>query len=884
MDVAVADEKAAAAYVQLYWLDLLSFRAVRGSGPVYRGLVLQDADALLLVRLDGSLARESVDLKILDRSALHVGQIVVSASDVGGQIGVVTGVTTVLDLAHLNDRGKAKKIIRGVSPSGVRRVRALSLGDYVVSGAWLGRVVEVSLDADIMFDDGAVCRVSDVESTDLRPENPEAFYRPQMNTIFYPRMRVVTGDSAAVFEEARWLNGHWKPDREVGTVVNVEMVGVFVYWIASAQHGTNEQLVLELAPPAYQSPDSLTYFSSAPDCSWGLGDRVFLTDASVSLPDNHHPDDQQQPTAMAVYRTRTTVDVLWQDGTRQHGARSTSLAPSSYMNEHGFFPGQYVVDNACTDDIIDGTTGAGDDNMVATHSGSTARRVGVVRSPNSKDHTVDVSWLHPDNWEVQCDDTVSVYDLGTDPDHSVFYGDVVVRLLSDITGGTPLAHDKSAPDDLSWVGHVVDLHDGHVQVKWGDCSTSTVLPHEISIANKEDYTQLLAKMGDWAEEGAVDATEELCAANMENQQDNPADARTVEGGMIEEGSDGSMNELDGPATTTQNVEVTEHAVTIASHEDPNVGSTLTEGGFALVTRSNASDGEDDSAEDLVVIKATYATRDDDPSKFPRFDIVPSPPADHIYLDTKEQGDSKYGKKWVTMVQKEWKILENSLPDTIYVQAFEDRMDLLRTVIVGARGTPYHNGLFFFDMQLPPSYPAEPPHVYYHSFGLRLNPNLYECGSVCLSLLNTFGGEGTEVWSPGTSSLLQIVVSLQALVLNDQPYYNEAGYEQLVDTLEGHRNALPYSEKAFLLTLRTALHLLHRPPKGFEKFVKDHFCRCGMYVLETCQAYLHGCVATNHGSMKLLCSTGFKIALANLVPRLVTMFKEIGAEDCNLRRL
>ncbi|KAM0822920.1 hypothetical protein ACQ4PT_071207 [Festuca glaucescens] len=127
------------------------------------------------------------------------------------------------------------------------------------------------------------------------------------------------------------------------------------------------------------------------------------------------------------------------------------------------------------------------------------------------------------------------------------------------------------------------------------------------------------------------------------------------------------------------------------------------------------------------------------------------------------------------------------------------MDLLRTVMVGARGTPYHNGLFFFDMQLPPSYPADPPQVHYHSFGLRLNPNLYECGRVCLSLLNTFGGEGTEVWSPGTSSLLQVVVSLQALVLNDLPYYNEAGYEQLVDTSEGHRNALRYSVKAFLLT-------------------------------------------------------------------------------------
>jgi ubiquitin-conjugating enzyme E2 O len=208
------------------------------------------------------------------------------------------------------------------------------------------------------------------------------------------------------------------------------------------------------------------------------------------------------------------------------------------------------------------------------------------------------------------------------------------------------------------------------------------------------------------------------------------------------------------------------------------------------------------------------------------------------------------------------------------------MDLLRVVMVGASGTPYHNGIFFFDLQLPPSYPAVPPQVYYHSFGIRLNPNLYESGTVCLSLLNTFGGEGTEVWSPGTSSLLQVVVSLQALVLNNQPYYNEASYEHLVGTSEGRRNALPYSEKAFLLTLRTALHQLRRPPKGFEEFVRDHFRQRGRYVLETCQAYLHGCVPADHGGTELLSSTGFKIALANMVPRLVTMFTEIGTQGCD----
>jgi hypothetical protein len=140
------------------------------------------------------------------------------------------------------------------------------------------------------------------------------------------------------------------------------------------------------------------------------------------------------------------------------------------MNDHEVFPGQYVVDNAPIVDIIDDIIGA-------VPSGST-RRVGVVRSMNSKDHTVNVSWfkrLYPDNLEVECDDTVSVYDVGRDPDRPVFYGDEVIRLLPDITGGTPVGKEKIAPADLSWVGHVVDLHDGYIQVKWGDCSTSMVM-------------------------------------------------------------------------------------------------------------------------------------------------------------------------------------------------------------------------------------------------------------------------------------------------------------------------------------------------------------------------------------------------------------------------
>ena len=36
------------------------------------------------------------------------------------------------------------------------------------------------------------------------------------------------------------------------------------------------------------------------------------------------------------------------------------------------------------------------------------------------------------------------------------------------------------------------------------------------------------------------------------------------------------------------------------------------------------------------------------------------------------------------------------------------MDLLRAVMIGPAGTPYHDGLFVFDVHFPPNYPDIPP--------------------------------------------------------------------------------------------------------------------------------------------------------------------------------
>jgi hypothetical protein len=47
-------------------------------------------------------------------------------------------------------------------------------------------------------------------------------------------------------------------------------------------------------------------------------------------------------------------------------------------------------------------------------------------------------------------------------------------------------------------------------------------------------------------------------------------------------------------------------------------------------------------------------------------------------------------------------------ESVYVRVYEDRIDLLRAAIVGPAGTPYHDGLFFFDVRFPAEYPKCPP--------------------------------------------------------------------------------------------------------------------------------------------------------------------------------
>lgn len=203
-----------------------------------------------------------------------------------------------------------------------------------------------------------------------------------------------------------------------------------------------------------------------------------------------------------------------------------------------------------------------------------------------------------------------------------------------------------------------------------------------------------------------------------------------------------------------------------------------------------------------------------------FETVETVPVNHKFKLTMFQPSDM--KSFVRFVRREIKLLRTALPPGIRVRGFDDRMDLYSACIEGPKNTPYENGLFFFDFQLGPDYPSVPPTCHYISYcSDRLNPNLYEDGKVCVSLLGTWSGKGTETWTPN-SNLLQLLVSIQGLILVNEPYFNEAGYERQKGTQQGRENSRMYNEMALLKLVQSMNRLIQNPPEIFKEEIQEHF--------------------------------------------------------------
>ena len=136
-----------------------------------------------------------------------------------------------------------------------------------------------------------------------------------------------------------------------------------------------------------------------------------------------------------------------------------------------------------------------------------------------------------------------------------------------------------------------------------------------------------------------------------------------------------------------------------------------------------------------------------------------------------------GSQRIRRLAQESASLLNSLPlslsSSVFVCVSEERLDTMKVLITGPADTPYSGGCFEFDIFFPLDFPNVPPQMNLQTTGnrsVRFNPNLYDDGKVCLSILNTWSGRPEERWNTN-SSLLQVLVSIQSLILVPEPFFN-----------------------------------------------------------------------------------------------------------------
>jgi ubiquitin-protein ligase len=133
------------------------------------------------------------------------------------------------------------------------------------------------------------------------------------------------------------------------------------------------------------------------------------------------------------------------------------------------------------------------------------------------------------------------------------------------------------------------------------------------------------------------------------------------------------------------------------------------------------------------------------------------------------------------------LARNPLDDSgIFYYHHEDDIRKATAVIRGPEDSLYQDGYYVFSFEYPTSYPLEPPKVTLLSRAptigqttaasprsdgrrnyVRLHPNLYVNGKVCLSMLGTWPGE------PWTSCCtIRILLVVMQSILDGDPYMNE----------------------------------------------------------------------------------------------------------------
>jgi ubiquitin-protein ligase len=192
----------------------------------------------------------------------------------------------------------------------------------------------------------------------------------------------------------------------------------------------------------------------------------------------------------------------------------------------------------------------------------------------------------------------------------------------------------------------------------------------------------------------------------------------------------------------------------------------------------------------------------------------------------EQNHRVIKKETIQRLLKDVKqIMRHPLTDNgIYYS--HDETDMMKgyALIVGPSETPYFGGFYFFKFNFPCDYPFSPPKVTYmtNDGTTRFNPNLYKCGKVCVSILNTWNG---DKWS-SCQTINSVLLTLCSL-LNNAPLENEPGHNKSSKEFMPYQKSIEFSNINFAVCdmINRCKQKIPYPFEIFYPFMRESFLKC-----------------------------------------------------------
>ncbi|GAB7358896.1 hypothetical protein MBLNU230_g4117t1 [Neophaeotheca triangularis] len=654
----------------------------------------------------------------------------------------------------------------------------------------------------------------------------------------------------------KWVYGAYNPDiKPIGTIVNTRVVTVNVQWLQSRPVPDGapspeppEQLEADdlnssecriydrTRKPTGDLSSNRTVSNATTEAMLELRVRFRDLGAACAKYDGstHHGNVVKRErnenlgydlNVYAIESFTTDVEVQWQDLSITKSS-SIDVVPDDggLENEHDVWPGELVQTR-------DQASVPGQSAHTAGLSVQRASRVGVVQNVDAADRLATVRWCIGEvEWLVdetgartllvnsisgakEDSEQLSLYDLDAPAHLNVRRGDIALvssRVPASQRNGSRTSADRD------WIGEIVDtLLDGTLVVRLGDADEvrdEVFGRNEVRIIIRSDDGGNFDDGED--EEMGYDSEYDSGSMASESYDDEVAITYQDENGQIldEEEvededweSDNDFN-ADGDVVmrnSDQDFEAPEALSTADQRTDPSLVNDKSNLAPADSPSPPVTDGR---------LSAAMPTADLEPYLVLSTDV----PTSHAYHD---QPATTANSVHLKRTNKEHRILgkPGSLPPNVFVRSWESRLDLLRVLIVGPEETPYANAPFLIDIYLPPQFPTDPPQCFFHSLvasralggNYRINPNLYEDGKICLSLLGTWDGDKDQMWNPAKSTILQVLVSLLGLVLVREPYFNEAGHEQFLGSPNYGRASAFYSEQALIRSCGLLLATMER---------------------------------------------------------------------------